>query len=283
MKSYGSPTVRRRIIGSELRRLRQERGLSQQLVAEETDLTRNALSRYENAESSMLPVVAKILFTYYDVSGPELETLLELVKGSRKRGWLKELRDVVPEWFSEYICLEQDASHIKEFCLATIPGYLQTEDYAHHILSRGSSTSDIKENVKVRQTRNTYLRSDDAGDFHVILKETVLRTLVGGPAVMRAQLEWLLEQAELDNVTVQVLPEERGAHPSMTSPFTMLRFSEFPHFGIIYIDYLTGSLYRDEHNEVAQYDDAFTELSKLALSPKQSQNLIQTIAKGQDP
>lgn len=279
MATQGNPTVRRRIFASELRRLRAAASLTQQQAEEAIGLGRASLSRYESCTSSPSVPVAKALLELFGVERTKLDALLDLVKGARARGWLKGFKGVVPTWFEDLVALERDASTIQELALHAIPGIMQTERYARAVLQAGILGLDVEGVVKARLARAEILRQEKPPEYWVVLCESALDCVVGGPDVMREQLEHLAELAQHPHITIQVLPNSHGAHPSMTSPFIMLDFEIAPDFGVVYLDYLTGSLYRDEPHEVERYRRAYRHLIKSALPEGQSLQLITARAK----
>ena len=275
----GSPTVRRRILASELRRLRTAVGMTQQQAEEAAGLGRASLSRYESCVSSIAVPACEKLLTIYGVEGDRLTALLDLARGARRRGWLKGFKGTIPEWFEDLVALERDASTIQELTLHHVPGLLQTEGYARAILQAGILGLDVDGLVRARLARADILDRDTPPEYWVVVCESALHRMVGGRDVMREQLEHLATLAQRPNVTVQVLPNEHGAHPSMTTPFVILGFDLAPDFAVVYLDYLTGSLYRDDPDEVAQYHRAYRHLIKAALPEEHSVELIAARAK----
>ncbi len=275
-----SPSVGRRILASELRRLRAASGMTQQQAEAEAALGRSALSRYESCTSSISVPAAEKLLGIYGVEGDRLAALLDLARSARRRGLVTTgQRGVVPSWFSELVALEREASAVQALALRAVPGYLQTERYARAVLQAGIIGTDVEQLVQARMARAEVLDRDDPPEYWVILCESVLQCQVGGPDVMREQLQHLIEVAQRPSVTVQVLPNRHGAHPSMATPFILLSFDLAPDFGVVYMDYLTGSLYRDEPAEVDQYHRAYRHLIKAALPEDQSLALIAATAK----
>lgn len=274
-----NPTVRRRILASELRRLRIAANMTQQQAEEASGLGRASLSRYESCISSIAVPACEKLLTIYGVEGDRLTALVDLAKGARRRGWLNGFRGVIPQWFEDLVALERDASSIQELALHYVPGLLQTEAYARAVLQAGILGQDVEGLVRARVARADILSGEDRPEYWVVVCEAALHCLVGGRDVMREQLEYLATLAQRPNITVQVLPYEYGAHPSMTTPFVILGFDLAPDFGVVYLDYLTGSLYRDDKDEVAQYHRAYRHLIKAALPEEHSVELISRRAK----
>jgi transcriptional regulator with XRE-family HTH domain len=266
-------------VASELKRLRAEADLRQQVVADAVELDQSALSRYEQAKSSMTVHVAEKLFSYYGVGGEQLEWMLELVRGSRKRGWLKDFTGVVPNWFEGFVALERDASKLYELAIHVVPGAFQTEAYAHAIMKSGLSTTNLDEAVQARMKRSKVFQREHPPEYWAVICESALRCVVGSPKVMADQLHHLIDMSKTPNITIQVLPNSAGAHPSMVCPFLLLRFDLAPHYGVVYMDYLSGSIYRDDPQEVDLYDTALRHLIKAALPETSSRTMMANIAK----
>ncbi|GIG61793.1 transcriptional regulator [Longispora fulva] len=278
MANPQSPSVYRRILASELRRLRSGSGLTQAQAEEAAGIGETSLSRYENGTNSMSIPVAEKLLTLYGEKQPRLGQLLELVKASRRRGGGQGLRGIIPTWFEDLVALERDASTVQQFALRVVPGYLQTERYARAVLSGGLIREDVERHVQARMARTLLLDGDEPFEYWVVLCESALRVLVGGRDVMREQLEHVAEMARRPNVTIQVLPDSHGAHASMNTEFQVLSFAIAPEFAVVYMDYPTGSLYLDVPTEVEPYHRAYTHLIKAALSDVQSLDMIKARA-----
>lgn len=279
MSNPQGPTVRRRIVASEIKRLRTTLGIQQQAAAADNELEQSALSRYEQAKSSMTVHVAERLFRYYGVEAEQLESMLKLVRGSRKRGWMKDFAGRIPDWFEGFVALERDASQMSDFAIHVLPGLLQTEAYARSVMLGGIETSNVEEITQARIKRAEVFEAEKPPEYWAVLCESALQCMVGGQKVMEAQLRHILALTDKQNITIQVLPNSAGAHPSMVNPFLLLRFDIAPHYGIVYMDYLTGSIYRDDPAEVGLYDRAFRHIIKNAMSEKASQDLIARTAK----
>lgn len=274
MTTPQGPPVLRRIIASELRRLRAESNLKQHEVAKATGIEPTTLSRYEGCVASMPNPVAEKLFTHYGVEGERLEELLGLVKASRKRGWLMDVKGRVWQPLEDLVALERDATSIQTMAIQVIPGVLQTEDYARAVLQRGMLGKDVEQHVESRMARAAILHHNEPVKYWAVIHEAALRCAVGGKKVMRNQVTHLAELAQNPNITIQILPDSAGEHAAMAGPFYILRFNIAPHYGVVYLDYFLGSLYLDETSDVGQYDESFNHLVKAALSEKASLSFL---------
>jgi transcriptional regulator with XRE-family HTH domain len=273
------PTALRRIIGAEMKRLRVASGLTQRQVADQAGIDASAMPRYEGGVSSMSHLLADKLLDIYGVEEDRKVELLDLAKRSRRRRPRGEVRPTVWEPVEDLIALERDASTIQEVAIQSVPGVFQTERYARAMLGQGKLGRDVVEgHVQVRLARSEILSKEEPVDYWVVLHEAALRCAVGGPETMREQLTYLTELAARSNVTIQVLPDSAGAHPATAGWFAILRFPIAPEYGVVYHDYLTGALYLDEPEEVAQYDDAYLHLIKMALSEQASLRFIKKLS-----
>lgn len=272
-ESQGPPLLRR-IIASELRRLRLEKGVTQQEAEKAADLGHSSLSRYESCVSSMQVPAAEKLLAYYGVEGRSLDALLDMVRRSRRRQRLAESGPTVWPPLENLVALERDAASIQEVVIRTVPGLLQTEDYARAVLKAGVIGAEVERHVAARLARAAILDRQDPPDYWIILCESALRCAVGGKKVMREQLRHLLDMIQKSSITMQVLPDAYGAHPAMLAPFTIHRFHLAPDYAMVYMDYLTGARYIDDPDEVKQYSHTYTHLIKAALPEEQSANLV---------
>lgn len=272
------PSVHRRILSSEARRLRAESGETQEQVAAACEFKPASLSRWEKCTSPMKPNVVRTLFTHYGVTGERLEEMVNLAKLSeRKRG--DGGPRVMPKWFEEFAILERDASRIYELALNTVPGLLQTERYARGVLRAGKLGNDVDDHVKTRMLRKESFGKAEPLELWAIIHEGALGRVVGGREVMAEQLAYLVEMAETTPVTIQIIPNAYGAHMVMNTSFQLLRFNVAPDFGLVYLEHHGGAFYFDAPAAVNQYKDSLDHLIKHALPEDQSVQLIKQVAK----
>lgn len=275
-----SPTVRRRRLRYELRRLRTERGLTIEEVQERSngDIRAPTLSRWETGERSIRPADLRVLLDIYDVPPADREALLTLARQAKERGWWQAYTAVMPESFQAYVGLEAEASVIREYTSELVPGLLQTEGYYRAFLSTAPADSGIDRKVEVRMTRQERLAENDRPRYWAVLNEAVIRRTVGGPEVMRGQLARILEIAGLPEATIQVLPFSAGAHPAMEGPFSILGFPDPLDPDVVYLENQAGSVYLEEAAETDRYSQVITHLIAKALSPDDSARLITDVA-----
>jgi hypothetical protein len=276
-----SPTVRRRRLRAELRRLRTERGLTIDAVQELSmgDIKTPNLSRWETGERNVRPVDVRLLLDIYEVTGDEREALLTLARQAKERGWWQSFGTAVPSWFQFYVGLESEASTIHQYAAELVPGLLQTADYYRTFLGAAPADPRVSgQEVEVRMARQERLTSDDPPEFWAVLNEAVTRRTVGGSGLMRAQLDRLVEFSDLPNVTIQVLPFSAGVHPAMDGSFSILGFPAASDPAVVYMENQAGSVYLEEAGDVDRLSRMFSHLIAKALSPEESRGLLERAA-----
>ncbi len=258
-------------------------------AARQVDHDQSWLSRIESLESGIHPNDARALLNVFGVTGEEAEAVVSVARQARQRGWWVNYSGVTVESFSSLVGMESDASAIRTYQCQTVPGLLQTEDYARAVIAASAvrrRPEDIDQNLALRLDRQALLASDDRPQFVAVLDEAVVRRVIGGRAIMRAQIERLLEVAEQQHIQIQVLPFDAGAHPGLNGSFLILDFppppGPFPHAAddrVVYTDNSFSCFYMDRPGEVAVYTTAFEQIRAEALSPDQSRGLLHSITK----
>ncbi|WP_149263461.1 helix-turn-helix transcriptional regulator [Actinomadura sp. K4S16] len=281
MTSRTSPTVRRRRLASEMRRLRRESGKTREEAAKFADIAPATVSRIEAAVHA--PKVADImaLCKFYGLDDHRTEVLVTLARQSRQRGWWHQYSGTIPEWFEVYVGLEEEAHEILSYASELVPGLFQEEGYIRalfHASLRTWSEEEIDRRVALRLKRQERLTGDDAPKIWAVLNEAVIRRQVGGQETLRSQLNRLTEIAQLNHVNIVVLPFSVGAHPSMDGSCTVLRFPEVADPDVVYIQYRRGSIYLEDPSDVDMYVDLFDHLRSRALGPDESVDLIARLA-----
>lgn len=276
-ESSGS-VVRRILLGSQLRRLRESRGVTREAAGYSIRASESKISRMELGRVSFKARDVEDLLTLYGVmDGTERESLLSLAREANVAGWWHSYGDVLPGWFQTYIGLEGAASLIRIYEVQFVHGLLQTESYAHAVVSRGiphASAAEIDRRVALRLERQKVLVSERAPQFHAVLDEAALRRPYGDRAVMRGQLRHLIEVSEQPNITLQVMPFSFGGHAGESGAFTMLQFPESDLSDLVYLEQLTSALYLDKREEVAQYQRVMERLQKDGPSPAESRDVL---------
>jgi hypothetical protein len=217
----------------------------------------------------------------YGAGEEQRESLVQLARESKQKGWWHAYGDSVQPHFATYLGLESAASEIRIYEVNMIPGLLQTEDYARTVITAGmvnSPRAEIERRVALGMERQRLTRSSPP-QVWTVLDEAGLRRQVGGPEVMRAQLEYLRELAGLRNVSLQVIPFSGGAHPGMGKPFVILVFGESIDPDVVYLEDLTSALWVEDVHQVDRYNVLFNHLQAAALSFDESAALICSVLK----
>ncbi|WP_179641992.1 helix-turn-helix domain-containing protein [Spinactinospora alkalitolerans] len=275
-----NPTVRRRRLGIELRRLREKAGMTGEEAAERMSWSGSKLSRIERGQVASNSDDVRDLLELYEVTDPGMrQTLVMLARESRRRGWWHVYGDVMPERFEVYLGLEPEASTLRFYQAQVVPGLLQTEAYARALLEAHPSPvdpSEIDRRAELRIRRQGILSHENPPDVWVVLDEAVLHRPVGGPEVMAEQLRHLAEQGQKSHITLQVLPFDRGAHSGLNGAFDILEFTESDIYApkLVHLENLTSSLYIEKAKEVRFYTVAFEHLRTAALHPAETRGLL---------
>lgn len=277
----GGPTVLRILLGSQLRRLREAKDITREDAGYEIRSSESKISRLELGKVSFKERDVADLLTLYGVTdAAERESLLELARGANKRGWWHTYTDILPSWFESYVGLEEAAARIRTYEVQFVPGLLQTEQYARAVAASGHpeiSEEEMSRKVSLRMKRQQLLCSADPPRLWAVVDEAALRRPIGGPDVMREQLEYLVEVSKLPNVILQVMPFRLGGHAAEGGAFTVMRFPESDLPDVVYVEQLTSALYLDTRKDVDLYAEAMERLCVDAATPERSVDLIQDI------
>jgi transcriptional regulator with XRE-family HTH domain len=272
------PTLRQRKLATELRRLRERTGMTGDQAAEALGWWASKISRIEKAVVSVSAADLTKLMELYDVPVEQQTSLIELRSQARRRGWWEEYGNTLPSDYVSYIELESSTSSIKAYNSEVVHGLLQTHDYAREIISVGLMTqlppAEIDRRVRVRQARQDVLTRDNPVDLSVVINESVLRRMIGGPDTMAGQISYLVEMAQQPNITIQVLPEEAGAHPATTGAYSILGFPEDFVQDVVYIEGMTSNLYVEDELGVYRHTIAFNKLAAMSLTPDESLTML---------
>lgn len=276
MSTGGSPTgptARRMVLGGQLRRLRESRNISREQAGHAIRGSESKISRLELGRVSLKERDVVDLLSLYGVAdADERLSFLELVRESNQPGWWHRYNDLLPRWFQDYVGLEESASRIQTYEVAFVPGLVQTEDYARAVVRRGlpdASAAEVDRRVGLRMRRQELLAKPTGCRLWAVLDEAVLHRAVGGPDVLRGQLEHLLDVITRPNISLQVVPFRLGGSAAESS-FTLLRFGEPELPDIVYLEHLCGALYLDKPDEVEIYTKVAQRLAVEAETPDQS-------------
>jgi transcriptional regulator with XRE-family HTH domain len=273
-------TVRSRRLAVELRQFREAAGLTGEQVAEAMGWSVAKVYRIEGDKVRILVRDVQRLLNLYKISGAQADAVLELARQARGKDWWHQYSGAIPEWFQFYVGLEAAVSAMHGYDSELVPGLLQTEDYVRAIMSTAPAPDgDEKERqITVRMERQKRLTAADAPVLWAVLNEGVIRRVVGGAKVMKAQLRQLADMSTMGNVTVQVLAYDAGAHPAMHGAFTIMQFPEPVDPDVVYVEAQTGALYLEKTEDVHRYSLMFDYLRAQALSPEASRDLMAQLA-----
>jgi transcriptional regulator with XRE-family HTH domain len=271
-----TPTGRRRRLGAELRRLREQAGLTIDRVAQELECSPSKVSRIETGQVSATPRDVRDMLGLYRVDDARIEAMVQVAREARQRGWWQKFVDV-PDGVPAYVGLEVAATSIDVYMSLIVPALLQTADYARAVIGAvrpDLPAREIDRRVELRIRRQALLDQGDPPALRVLLDDTVLRRPVGGAVVMAAQRRRLLEDAARRAVTIQMLVTEAGAHAGMDGPFTIFGFPAAAERDVVALDSAADALYLEEPEDVARYRRVFELLLPAALPPEASAELI---------
>jgi transcriptional regulator with XRE-family HTH domain len=282
MSEGPSPTMRRRQLGMELRRLREASGRTIEEVAKEVGRAMSTVSRIETGKSGIRPAHVRTMLDLYGVTeGPERDALLELAKDSQRRGWWSEYDDVLSADFDRYLGYEGGAASLRTYENRLVLGVLQTADYARACLRAVrvyQDPDDIDRLVEIRRKRQEVLTRQDPTMLWAVLDEAVIRRMIGGPDVMRAQLDHLLTMGARPNTSIQILPFVRGAHAGLDGSFTIIEFPGDNDPDVVYIDSPAGNIYLERARDVRRRCGVFNRLLSEALTREESAEFIAAVA-----
>jgi transcriptional regulator with XRE-family HTH domain len=275
-----SPTVRRRRLAAELRRLRDLAQLTIDEVGEKLECSASKISRIETGHVGVTPRDVRDMLELYGVRDDELEALVQLSREARKKGWWHAYSEV---FTGSFVGLESEAASLRAYQALLVPGLLQTQDYTRAVVKAfrpDSPEAEIDRRIAGRQERQRLLVDADPPQYWAVIDEAVLARPVGGRAVMRAQLERLLQVAALPNVTLQVMPFSAGAHAGMEGPFLILGFPEQADPDVVYVENTTSGAYLEDPSTILRYTMMFDHLRADALGPDDTLRRISAAADG---
>jgi transcriptional regulator with XRE-family HTH domain len=275
------PTVRRILLGSQLRRLRESRGITREeagyrIRASESKISRMELGRVSFKERDVLDLLAM----YGADDERERDALVALVREANAPGWWHQYADVLPDWFHSYVGLEEAASLLRVYEVQFVPGLLQTASYARAVIARGwpvAPEEEIDRRVSIRITRQEVLTKQPGPRLWAIVDEAALRRPVGSPEVFRSQLEHLIEVTQDVRITLQVAPFRSGSHAAEAGAFTIMRFAEADLPDIVYLEQLTSALYLDKREDVERYSEVMERLSVESEPPERTADILREL------
>lgn len=280
MIAPGSPTVRRRRLAAELREIRESRGKSGETVAAALRWSPSKVSRYERAKTGLRPREVERLLDYYQVTGPRRDMLLALAEDAAQKGWWEEFSDILSEDYRQFIGLEYEAASLAIWHVDVVPGLLQTEAYARHIIGSYSRVEPIAPGmigrlVRVRMRRQMTLDRDGL-EVSVVLDESILKRRIGDESVMYEQLQHLAQQAELPGLTLQILPLD-AQHTVFGESFTIFGFgtdSDAMLQDVVSTEQLKSGFTLEGERDTYLHRIAFQMLANASLDAAASRELI---------
>ncbi len=272
--AVGGPTVLRLLLGAQLRRLRESRGISAQEAARAIRGSESKISRMELGRNAVREIDIADLLTLYGITDKaEREQMLLLASRANQPGWWHRYHDVLPGWFQAYMGLEESAQSIRTYDAQFMPALLQTEDYAAAVLALGDYSLDEAERLIVLLKERQRRFAVGGTRLWAIIDEVVLRRPLGGWGVLRAQLECLRDACRQPSLTLQVTPFPELSYAAPGS-FSILRFADADMPDMVYAEQLTSATYIDKRAEVERYLLAMERLSVVSASPAESLDLI---------
>ena len=272
------PTVLRILLGGQLRRLRESRGITAQAAARAIRGSESKISRMELGRNAIREIDVLDLLTFYGVDATEREQLLTLAEQANRPGWWHRFNDILPDWFQAYVGMEEAATSIRIYEPQFIPGLLQTPRYTAAVLTMCDiPISEAERHVILRKERQRRF-TDGRVKLWAIIEETALRRPIGSKEILLDQLQYLLSLTNRANLTLQIIPFGRGGH-AVPSGFTILRFGDSDLQDVAYLEHLTSALYFDKKADVDRYLLAMERLSIVSAKPSETPGLLAAIIK----
>jgi Domain of unknown function (DUF5753)/Helix-turn-helix domain len=271
------PAALRIQLGGQLRALRKAKRVSRQRAGWEIRASESKISRMELGRVPFKERDVADLLTLYGVADDDRNALLRLARQASASGWWQQFGDVVPSWFLSYLGLEESASLIRTYEVQFVPGLLQTADYARAVIQLGhhdKGDAEIEKRTELRRYRQNVLRRSAPPQLWAVIDEAVLRRRVGSRAVMREQVESLIEATRLPHVRLQVIPFDAGGHAPAGCPFAILRFPERGLPDVVYVEQPTSAVYLDKPADVDHYAVAMERACLKAEPPDRTAAIL---------
>jgi transcriptional regulator with XRE-family HTH domain len=281
IQAGSGPTALRILLGSQLRKLRESKGISrdqagQCIRASESKISRMELGRVGFKERDVVDLLA-----LYGVEDEETrDVVMNLVERANEPGWWHRFNDLLPSWFQAYVGLEEAAERIRTYEVQFVPGLLQTKEYARAVIMAGAvgaAPEEIARRVDLRLERQRILDGENSPKFWAVIDEAALRRPIGGVEVMRGQIQHLIDLMNQPNVTIQVIPFSYGGHAAEGGAFSILRFSDPDLPDIVYVEQLASALYLDKREEVDRYSEVMERLCAVSTTPDETVAVLQRI------
>ena len=273
------PTLRRRRLGAELKKCRDQAGLTQEQVSRHFEWHSAKVTRIETARVAVTARDVKDLLALYGVNDEEYrEALMTLARMSKERPWWTDYRGLMRP--GNFVGMGAEASGTLVWEPIVLPGLLQIRPYTRALMRTGrpdDPAESVERRIELREKRQARLTSASPLNFWAIVDESVLHRIVGGKDTMRDQLRHLLQVGQLPNVNIQILPFDAGEHTFLGGSLALLEFPEIAHSDVVYLEGLAGDYYEEQPSEVARYRDEFERLSEKALDRNSAADLIKRL------
>ena len=279
-----SPTVRRRELANRLRALRQEAKLTLEDAGKALEFSAATMSRIENAVRAPRVRDVRDLARLYGADERTTGELLRLVEAAREAGWWESYSEIGEE-YATLIGLESSATSLEEHRGSTVPGLLQTPDYARAYMdvainpqrAKPFSQGEIAQRLEVLQRRQEVLHGRTRPAYTAFLDEACLRRFVGGRRTMAEQLARLATLADQPNMSIRLLPFTLGAHPGQPGGFCYISLPQSDVSDVVYVDGLGGQLFLETPENLARHRRVLKALDRVALTLSESQQYMMKI------
>lgn len=275
------PTALRILLGSQLRRLRETKGITRDQAGTTIRGSESKISRMELGRVGFKERDVADLLSLYGVEDERTRAVvMDLVEKANEPGWWHRFNDLLPSWFQAYVGLEEAAERIRTYEVQFVPGLLQTKEYARAVIMAGAvgaAPEEIARRVDLRLERQRVLDGDRSPLFWAVIDEAALRRPIGGVEVMRGQLQHLIDLMNQPNITIQVMPFDYGGHAAEGGAFSILRFNDVELPDIVYVEQLASALYLDKREEVDRYSEVMERLCAVSTTPAETVDLLRQI------
>lgn len=284
MASVPGPVVPRKRLAEELRRLRDEAGLTLESVAAQLMVSTSKLSRLENAQGSPQGRDVRDLIKLYGIEGTTLaELLMRWVRAARKQGWWNDYPQSIVGGLDAHLAYETEAEVERVYTIPVLPVLLQTVDYTRALcgsMEPWRTGDEVEQLIEIRLRRQAALEQrDDLPPLRLIAvtHEASVHQLVGSKEIMHAQLDYLVERSTASNIDLRVLPFAISPPFTSTCMYALLEFGEAMDRDVLHIETHAGFRYIETKETVTQYRKRYEQLYNSALTQEESRALIRAV------
>jgi transcriptional regulator with XRE-family HTH domain len=265
MTPAGSRATQQRRLRAELRRLRDDSGKTQKAVAKELGWSVSKVIRIETGAVQVSTSDVMALLMFYDVKDKVRADELLTITRDKEEAWWDQYKPVYKQQFLDLLDYENAAAYIRQFIGFVVPGLLQTEAYARALFGGYMDDRErIERAVRVRMRRQKVLAPDRGTQASFVIDEAALHRWIGGPEVIREQLDHLKNVAKQPNVSIRVVPFSVGMHPGMRGSFTIFEFAEDEDPVVNIEDPHRDALIRDDLETTSEFIETFYALDEIA-------------------